>query len=150
MTQRTALDSASPAWLLLLGLVLAVAGYTLEPSWALGQDEGTQTPNVRYLPSNSGGTADSNRTMIAVTGVDVTGASILYLVDTENRQLAVYQGAGGGGSTQGVKFVGARNISLDMRLDGFNDKTESNGKPLGFKDLEKLFSGQGIEVDENR
>jgi hypothetical protein len=84
--------------------------------------------------------------MIAVTGIDVTGSSILYLVDTEEQQLAVYQANGGSPSTQGVKLVGARRIDLDLRLDGFNDKTESNGKALGYKDLKRVFEGQGHDV----
>ena len=48
--------------------------------------------------------------MIAVTGVDVTGSSILYLIDTESRHLAVYQAQGGASGTQQIKLVGARNI----------------------------------------
>ena len=95
-----------------------------------------------------GGTADSNGRMIAVTGVDVTGQSILYLVDTVGQQVCVYQASGGSSSTQGVKFVGARRIELDLLLDGFNDKTESNGKPLAFKDLQRIFEGQGHTVQE--
>ena len=82
--------------------------------------------------------------MIAVTGMDVTGQSILYLVDTVSNHLAVYQANGGASSTQGIKFVGARNISLDLALDGFNDKTESNGRPMKFKDLEKEFQKKDL------
>jgi hypothetical protein len=85
-------------------------------------------------------TADSNGAMIAVTGMDVTGSSILYLIDTERRQLAVYQ-ATGGSSTAKLLLVGARNIDLDLRLDGYNDKSE-----YSYKDLEKKFQGEGIEV----
>ena len=86
--------------------------------------------------------------MIAVTGMDVTGQSILYLVDTEAKQLCIYQASGGSSSTQGVKLVGARRIELDLMLDGFNDKTESNGKALGFKDLQRAFESQGHTVDD--
>jgi hypothetical protein len=38
-----------------------------------------------------------------------------------------------------VKLVGARNIALDMQLDGFNDKTLYEGRPLKYSDLEKKF-----------
>ena len=82
--------------------------------------------------------------MIAVTGVDVTGQSVLYLVDTVGQHLAVYQASGGGSSTQGVRLVGARNIALDLQLDGFNDKTEEQGKPLRYKDLEERFRASGL------
>lgn len=129
--------------LLLVGLLVAMVGLTLEPGWA--QDDG----QTQIIPTMGiGGTADSNGRMIAVTGVDVTGQSILYLVDTVGQQVCVYQASGGSSSTQGVKFVGARRIDLDLLLDGFNDKTESNGKPLAFKDLQQIFESQGHMVQE--
>ena len=83
--------------------------------------------------------------MIAVTGVDITGVSVLYLIDTKSKHLAVYQASGGAGGTQGVKLVGARDISLDLQMDGFNDKTEYKGRSLTHKDLEKQFSRQGLD-----
>ena len=86
--------------------------------------------------------------MIAVTGMDVTGASVLYLVDTEKEHLVCYQASGGAGSTRGVKLVGARKIGLDLRLDGFNDKTENDGKPLRYKDLERMFVDKGLPTDD--
>lgn len=79
--------------------------------------------------------ADSNRSMIAVTGIDLTGSSILYLIDTENRQLAVYQASGGTDSMQGIKLVGARKIDLDLKLEGYNDRSEYT-----YEELEKKFA----------
>ena len=100
-----------------------------------------QTQVLRPLPTTSSGvTGDSNNRMIAVTGNDITGQSVLYLVDTIDKQLAVYQASGGAPGTQSIKMVGARNISLDLQLDGFNDKTTVDGKSLTFKDLEKRFA----------
>ena len=96
----------------------------------------------------NGATADSNGRMIAVTGVDLTGSSVLYLVDTVTGQLCVYQASGGSKSSQGVRLLGARNISLDLKLDGFNDRTESEGRPLGYKDLERMFRDQGLPLDD--
>ena len=89
------------------------------------------------------GTADSNRNMIAVTGIDVTGSSILFLVDTQGKHLCVYQANGGAPSMQGLKLVGARRIDLDLALDGYNDKSE-----YSVGELEKKFSeiGQGAPV----
>lgn len=133
-----------PTRLLLVGLLVALIGLTLEPTWA--QDDDPQTQIIPTL--GIGGTADSNGRMIAVTGVDVTGQSILYLVDTVGQQVCVYQASGGSTSTQGIKFVGARRIELDMLLDGFNDKTESNNKPLAFKDLQRIFEAQGHTVQD--
>lgn len=138
-------DSA-PTRLLLVGLLVALVGLTLEPGWA--QDDGLDQQTQIIPTMGIGGTADSNGRMIAVTGVDVTGQSILYLVDTVGQQVCVYQASGGSSSTQGVKFVGARRIDLDLLLDGFNDKTESNGKPLAFKDLQQIFESQGHTVQE--
>jgi hypothetical protein len=76
--------------------------------------------------------------MIAVTGMDVTGASILYLVDTEKKQLAIYQANGGGESTQGLKLVGARKIDLDLQVVGYNDRSQ-----YSYEDLQKRFAEQG-------
>lgn len=75
-------------------------------------------------------TADSNGAMIAVTGVDVTGISVLYLIDTENRQLACYQASGGSSSSQGVKLIGARRIDLDLQLHGFKDRSDYDYRAL--------------------
>ena len=74
--------------------------------------------------------------MIAVTGLDVTGSSILYLVDTENRALSVYQATGGTPSMMSLRWVGARNIDLDLRVDGFNDQSE-----FKYKQLAEMFGG---------
>ena len=68
--------------------------------------------------------------MIAVTGIDVTGSSVLYVIDTIDRRLSVYQADGGGRSTSGIKWVGARNIDLDFAVDGWNDKSEVKYKEL--------------------
>ncbi len=97
----------------------------------------TPTQSTPMVVSN-GGTADSNGRMVAVTGTDITGASVLYLVDTEKMRLAVYAAASTG-SYQGVRLVGARRIELDMELNGYNDKSE-----YPFSELEKLFAEKGL------
>lgn len=114
------------SWILFAGLALVAFGLVTE-----SQDPVTQS--VPYSPAFA--SADSNGSMIAATGVDVTGSSILYLVDTERRQLAVYQAQGGSKSTMSVKFVGARNIDLDLQVNGFNDKSE-----YSYSDLSKEFA----------
>lgn len=130
-------------WMLAAAFLLAAAGFAYP--LRQGPDPDPQ-PQTQVLPTiSAGGTADSNGSMIAVTGIDLTGSSILYLIDTESRQLAVYQAQGGGASTQGVKFVGARRIDLDLRLDGFNDKSE-----VSFKQLEQKFIDSGLLGDERR
>lgn len=127
-------------WPLVAGCVLAAIGL------ALPQGQGNGATGTRVPPTlNGGGTADSNGQMIAVTGTDVTGASILYLVDTERRQMAVYQASGGSASTQGIKLVGARRIALDLELDGFNDKSEYT-----YKELRSELEAKGLLAPGDR
>lgn len=137
--------------LLLAGLALALVGLSLPPSAAplQGQDgnQGTLT-NVdldriaqRLLQTRAPSgmaTADSNKNMIAVTGIDLTGSSVLYLIDTEKKQLAVYQANGGGEPTQSLRLVGARRIDLDLQIEGFNDKST-----YSYEELQKRFSELG-------
>ena len=126
----------------LFGSVL-IAGFVLAAIGLAYQPQTTQTAPQR-IPSMAYGTADSNGRIVAVTGVDLTGSSILYVIDTETLQLAVYQANGGSASTQNVKLVGARRIALDLQLYGFKDKSEHT-----YEQLEKKFIESGIlESDE--
>jgi hypothetical protein len=134
-----------------VALAVAYAGPRLQDGGngtAAGSGATTSQPGMGFPGLGGGGTADSNGRMIAVTGVDLTGSSVLYLVDTVTGQLCVYQASGGSKSSQGVRLLGARNISLDLKLDGFNDRTESEGRPLGYKDLERMFRDQGLPLDD--
>jgi hypothetical protein len=120
-----------------LGAVALVLGFAASQTWAI-QNTGTPPPVVvqRPLPSLPAiANSDSNASMIAVTGIDLTGSSILYLIDTERRQLAIYQASGGADSMQGVKLVGARKIDLDLQLEGYNDKSQ-----YSYEELEKKFA----------
>jgi|RhiMethySRZTD1v2_1073278.scaffolds.fasta_scaffold339967_2 hypothetical protein len=104
-----------------------------------GDDDPPPTTTLQPQPMVPAfGTADSNGSMIAVTGIDLTGSSILYLIDTKSKHLAIYQATGGAESSQGVKLVGARRIDLDLQLDGFNDKSE-----YSVRELEQKFSEIG-------
>ncbi len=125
-------NAPTSGWLLLLGFGLTAFGLVSGPAAPNAQDgSGDQDPPVvdpgsGFSISTGGayGTADSNDRMIAVTGIDVTGSSILYVIDTEHRQLAVYQASGGSASTMGLRFVAGRNIDLDLQVWGYNDKSE--------------------------
>lgn len=66
-----------------------------------------------------GGTADGNRRMIAVTGTIGSGVSVLWLVDSESRHLAVYQCRGG----KSIELVAARNIEWDQKIEQFHDES---------------------------
>ena len=125
--------------LLLVGVALVTLGL------ASAQDQTPQPqPQQPFLSTGGYGTADSNGRMIAVTGIDITGGSLLYLVDTETRHLSIYQATGGTKSTMKVQWVGARNIDLDLQVDGWNDKSS-----YPYKELAKEFAGGG-DLEEGR
>ena len=128
----------TPARLLVAGCLLAVVGLALP---AASQGDGNDPPigGSQVLPAPAGGTADSNSRMIAVTGVDLTGSAVLYLVDTVNPHIAVYQATGGSEGTRGIQLVAARRIDLDLSLDGLNDRSKYK-----YKELEDMFASQGL------
>ena len=125
-------------WVLAAGLALATLG--------LASPQDPQDPQeTKVLPAVPGGSAaDSNNRMIAVTGVDVTGASVLYLIDTIDYRLAVYQATGGAETTQGIKLIGARRIDLDLKLHGLNDRSQYT-----YEALREEFARKGL-LDEGR
>lgn len=115
------LSRGGASGVLVVGALLAAVGWARSPQ---GGSTPPQTPQTQVMPSLGGAaTADSNQRMIAVTGVDVTGSSVLYLIDTQTLRLCVYQ-ATSSGSNQGVRFVGARRIELDVELNGYNDRSQ--------------------------
>ena len=75
---------------------------------------------------------------LAVTGSYGVGTSVLYLVDTEKRQLAVYEARGGSAAQRRVVLVGARKIDLDLELEGYNDRSE-----YPYRRLRGLFDKRG-------
>lgn len=139
----------APAWILCAGLALVGLGLVSESQTGGNQGNqqggnGTVLPTTPFLTPGFG-TSDSNGSMIAVTGVDVTGGSILYLIDTQSRHISVYSAQGGTSSTSNIRWIGARNIDLDMQVDGFNDKSE-----LKYKDLAQRFAESGAEAIPNK
>ncbi len=128
-----------PASLLLAGLLVA-AGMLGRSTAAQGGGSGDPPVQPRTVTTSApGGTADSNDRMIAVTGVDMTGSAVLYVIDTQTYQLAVYQAVGGAESTQGLRLVGARRIDLDLKLFGFNDRSK-----YSYEDLRAEFDKKGL------
>ena len=132
MTNRSEARSLT-GWILVTGFALASLGLAAESA----QDD-PPIPQTTSFPFTTGfGTSDSNGAMIAVTGVDVTGGSLLYLIDTQSRHLSVYQATGGTRSMMNLKWVGARNIDLDLQVNGWNDKSK-----YSYTDLDERFEGQ--------
>ncbi|MFY9345274.1 MAG: hypothetical protein WAT39_22480 [Planctomycetota bacterium] len=93
-------------------------------------------PAVAYH-EETGQTASANG-FLAVTGSYGMGTSVLYLVDTVNRQLAIYEARGGSAEQRRVVFVGARRIDLDLQLRGYNDRSEYE-----YEQLQELFAKRG-------
>ena len=101
-------------------------------------NSGTNTSEPMVYSEESG-QASSGNGMVAVTGSYGVGTSVLYLIDTETKQLAVYQASGGTKSLRGVELVGARRIDLDLQLEGYNDKSE-----YSYAELDKQFQKTGV------
>ncbi|HLQ38691.1 MAG TPA: hypothetical protein VK348_12860 [Planctomycetota bacterium] len=97
---------------------------------------GTAAPPVVYT-EDSGHTASANG-FLAVTGSYGVGTSVLYVIDTVNRQLAVYEARGGATEQRRVVLVGARRIDLDLQIRGYNDRSEYD-----YEDLKKSFDHRG-------
>jgi hypothetical protein len=134
---------AIPAWVLSSGLVLLGLGLVAE-SQSTNPPPPLPTPQTAVL-SQGFGTADSNGSMIAVTGVDVTGGSLLYLIDTVGRHISVYSAQSGSSSMSEIKWVGARNIDLDLQVDGFNDKSEYK-----YQELARRFAENGAGATSDK
>lgn len=90
-----------------------------------------------------GGHSSSANGFVAVTGSYGLGTSVLYLIDTVNRQLAVYEARGGGTEQRRVVLVGARRIDLDLQLRSYNDRSEYE-----YEQLEELFQKRGRKDTE--
>lgn len=96
-----------------------------------------QPPIVYSEESGQGGAATGNG-FIAVTGSYGVGTSVLYLVDTQSRQLAVYEARGGSAEQRRIVLVGARRIDLDLQLPSYNDRSEYE-----YDELQELFRKRG-------
>lgn len=134
----------SHGWLLAAGALCAAIGFWRAPLVTPQGSGGTNDPEEQETqslpPIAMAATADSNNRMIAVTGTDITGASILYVIDSVSYQLAVYQAVGGSESSQGIKLIGARRIDLDFRVDGYKDRSQ-----FTYKKLREEFDKQARE-----
>ena len=84
---------------------------------------------------------DGGHRYVAVAAPYMEGVSLLYVLDQMNQRLTVYEARGGAKNGQRVEFIGARNISLDSMLDGFNDESE-----YSFEALRKEFEQKGHEL----
>lgn len=95
------------------------------------------------VPEDGGSGSASNNGFVAVTGSYGVGTSVLYLVDTVNRQIAVYEARGGSAEQRRLVLVGARRIDLDLQLRGYNDRSEYD-----YRALEELFQKGDRKADK--
>ena len=84
----------------------------------------------------STGGVDNNGEMIAVTGQDGNGTSVLYVIDTKSKSLAVYRSVNG----TGVEFVAARRIAHDLKLVAYRDRTPEEFHPLNLEKGYRRFA----------
>ena len=94
-------------------------------------------PPVLFYGEEGGSSAAAND-ILAVTGSYGVGTSVLYVIDTKQKQLAVYEARGGSRSMRRLVLVGARRIDLDLQLEGYNDESE-----FSFEALRRRIEGGG-------
>lgn len=138
-SQAPAAGGAS-GWATILGLGLLGLGLFANAP-AVGRTQ-VSTGTVP-LSTPAYGDSDANRDLIAVTGPDQTGGSVLWVIDTKSRQLAVYQASGGSDSQVGLRFIGGRRIDLDLQVLGYNDRSKES-----YGDLEQAFLKREAAVEE--
>ena len=91
-------------------------------------------PDEPLVYGGDAGQSGSANGFIAVTGSYGVGTSVLYVLDTVTKQLAVYEARGGSAGSRRLYLVGARKIDLDLQLQGYNDESEYE-----YSELKQLF-----------
>jgi hypothetical protein len=114
-----------------LGLVVAPEGATAEaqgrgvrPPPKDDADDSGKTVSTPLVFDGGGGSSAAANGFIAVSGSYAVGSSVLYVLDTNNKQLAVYEARGGSPGSRKLFLVGARRIDLDLQLYGYNDESQ--------------------------
>ena len=110
-----------------------------DPQGALGD------PEAFALPDEQGSSMAFANGFLAVTGSYGVGTSVLYLVDTETRQLAVYEARGGSPSMRRIILIAARRIDLDLQLESYND-----GSEYDYPTLKRMFENRGAATTDRR
>jgi hypothetical protein len=64
--------------------------------------------------------SDSNNRFVAVTSPVGSGESVLFLIDSEKEQIAIYKFD----RNKGLRFLAARKIDYDLKIDGYQDMSE--------------------------
>lgn len=114
-------------------------GGVKQPPKGVGSE--TESELLPY-ESGSGSSAQGNG-IIAVTGSYGVGTSVIYVIDTNAKQLAVYEARGGSKGGRRLYLVGARRIDLDLRLEGYHDESE-----YSYQKLREQFEKNGYFAEE--
>ena len=77
------------------------------------QTEPPTAPPEQIVYTEEHSNSASANGFVAVTGSYGVGTSVMYLVDTVNRQLAVYEARGGSPGQHSIVLIGARRLDLD-------------------------------------
>ncbi len=98
-------------------------------------------PSTGVLPyvSKRMSMAGSGGDIIAITGDYGVGTSVLYVIDTKEKVLSVYEARGGSKASRRVVWVGARRIDLDLKIQSYNDESE-----VSYKELQDIFNKRGL------
>ena len=110
---------------------VAIIGLVGAVGYLLGRSFGDK-------PLYADSTVNSDHHMIAVAAPYQAGVSLLYVLDTETKQLAIYEARGGSKSSARLSFLAARRVDLDLRLEGYHDDSE-----YSFSDLAGQFRKNG-------
>ncbi len=90
----------------------------------------------RGLPNPGQGTAAWNNRAIALAGSVGGGETVVYYFDTEAQRLLIYQYRTG--ERGGVSLLAARHFDMDLKLEGYRDRSEKSRNDLK-ADYEKEF-----------
>ncbi len=113
-----------------------------------GVTPATTTPPKSKEPlllDGGGGNGAAANGFIAVTGSYGVGTSVLYVLDTNTKQIAVYEARGGSPGSRRLYFVGARRIDLDLQLVGYNDESDPE---VQYDSLKRRFDSGRAEAAE--
>jgi hypothetical protein len=80
--------------------------------------------------------SDSNNRFVAVTTPIGSGESVLFLIDAETEQVAVYRYRRG----KGLEFLAGRKIEYDLKISGYQDVSE-----FSHEEMKRLYHKQAAE-----
>jgi len=80
--------------------------------------------------------SDSNNRFVAVTSPIGSGESVLFLIDAETEQVAVYRYR----RRKGLEFLAGRKIQYDLKISGYQDISE-----FSHDEMKRLYHKQAAE-----